>query len=125
MRARGLRRNEVWTCSIAMSSWPAQSLSAPLMCHPRAQLGLRTRARSTNAVITPMFSPSCANARAAFAKVPGSSPATSKARLAKLAPLRASASRSSAAVVVKQPKTADRRPGEHGPIMRIALDCLL
>ena len=56
-RARGLRRSAVSRCSIARSGWPAQNLRSPLVCQPRAKLGLSTRARSTNAIMALMSSP--------------------------------------------------------------------
>ncbi len=95
------------------------------MCQPRAKFGLSARARSTNAIMAPMSSPKYASARAAFARMPGSSPATSRARLAKSITLPAIRRRIFAPTVKKQPITADRSPGERGPVTRIALDRLL
>jgi hypothetical protein len=56
-RPCGLKRSEVSANSIARSNWPAKSLRMPPMYQPRAKLGLRLSARSTNVIMALMSSP--------------------------------------------------------------------
>ena len=91
-RARGLRRSETSTCSIAISGWPAHQPSTPLMCQPRAKLGLSASARSTRRHHGTDVLAEIGQRNRGIARIPGSSPATSSARRARSAPSRRSAS---------------------------------
>ena len=125
IRARGLRRSAASTCSIAMSGWPAHSpenaadgpAAGVVRVERQRTVDQRDHRADVLAEIGQREGGIRQDARVVaghFEGPPGEIDALQTVRSGVFAP-----------AVKNQPITADRRPGERGPVMRIARDRLL